>query len=71
VKGIVKWFSRDKAYGFIVPDDDENKRDIFVHANDTQDALVDGQHVEFEIEIGSKGRKARDVKVIVPTERET
>lgn len=67
MKGIVKWFSRDKAYGFIVPDDDENKKDIFVHANDIQDeghTLIDGQHVEFEVETGSKGRKASSVKVV-------
>jgi CspA family cold shock protein len=70
VRGIVKWFNKDKAYGFIVPDkNNSTNKDIFVHANDIQEdprILIDGQHVEFEIEDGAKGRKAKNVRVIIP-----
>lgn len=69
MKGIVKWFSKDTGYGFIVPDDSD-KKDIFVHAKDIEEegnTLIDGQHVEFDVETGPKGRKARNVKVVPKT----
>ena len=61
--GIVKWFSKDKAYGFICPDD--GLKDIFVHQSDLVDVqiLIDGQKVEFELERGPRGLKAKNVKV--------
>lgn len=69
--GIVKWFDKDKGFGFIVPDD--GGKDVFVHSSDIEAedenlrTLLDGQHVEFELQIGPKGRKAKKVKV-KPTE---
>ena len=65
MKGIVKWFSRDKKFGFICSDEYED--DIFVHENDIRDdikVLIDGQHVEFDLEIGPKGAKAKNTKVV-------
>ncbi len=62
--GIVKWFSKDKGYGFICQDDGG---DIFVHISDIQEEpkiLLDGQAVEFELEKGARGLKAKDVKVV-------
>ncbi len=62
--GTVKWFSDEKGYGFITPD--EGDRDFFVHhtgidasANGT---LEEGSKVEFETESGDKGPKAVNVK---------
>lgn len=66
MKGIVKWFSREKGFGFICSSD--TNKDIFVHASDVDaddHILIDGQHVEFEVEKGPKGPKAKKV-IIVP-----
>lgn len=67
MRGLVKWFSKEKGFGFIIPNDGSN--DIFVHLNDIEgDAdkvLIDGQHVEFEIEQGARGPKAKSVKVVI------
>jgi CspA family cold shock protein len=61
-KGIVKWFSNQKGYGFITP---ENGSDVFVHHSAIQGegykSLDEGQHVEFEITKGPKGEQATNV----------
>ena len=61
-KGKVKWFSNQKGYGFITP---ENGADVFVHHNaiqcDGYKPLEEGQDVEFEIEKGPKGEQATNV----------
>jgi CspA family cold shock protein len=62
VKGTVKWFSDQKGYGFITP---ENGKDVFVHHSSIQGegykSLAEGQQVEFEIEQGPKGEQATNV----------
>jgi CspA family cold shock protein len=59
----VKWFSSQRGYGFIQPDDGGN--DLFVHhseINTEGDASLDeGQKVEFEIGEGQKGPCATKV----------
>ncbi len=61
-KGVVKWFSNQKGYGFITP---ENGKDVFVHHTSIQGegyrTLEEGQQVEFEIEKGPKGEQATKV----------
>jgi len=62
VKGTVKWFSNQKGYGFITP---ENGKDVFVHHSviqgDGYKSLNEGQQVEFEITNGPKGEQATNV----------
>lgn len=61
-KGKVKWFSDQKGYGFITP---ENGNDVFVHHTNIQGegykTLAEGQEVEFQIEKGPKGEQATNV----------
>jgi cold shock protein len=61
--GTVKWFSDEKGYGFITPD--EGDADLFVHRTGLADrggALADGERVNFETEVGDKGPKAVNVE---------
>lgn len=61
-QGIITKFDDAKGYGFIL--DSESKESIFLHISDTIDDVKSGDKVEFEVEKGIKGLKARDVKVI-------
>jgi CspA family cold shock protein len=62
--GKVKWFSDDKGYGFIEPE--EGGDDVFVHHSDIQGTgfktLQEGDSVEFETEEGDQGPKATNVR---------
>lgn len=62
IRGVVKWFSADKGYGFITP---ENGPDVFVHYSAIQAngyrKLEAGERVEFEIIDGPKGKQASSV----------
>ena len=64
--GTVKWFSEQKGYGFITPDD--GARDLFVHysniAGDGFRSLAKGQQVEFGVGPGRKGEEALEVRVV-------
>ena len=64
--GTVKWFSNDKGYGFITPDDGSN--DVFVHFSsiegDGYRSLEEGAKVEYETVAGPKGPAATGVKQV-------
>ena len=64
--GTVKWFSNEKGYGFITPDDGSD--DVFVHFSKIEGAgfksLDEGAKVQFETEPGQKGLQATSVTVL-------
>lgn len=63
VVGRVKWFSDSKGYGFI--EVEGRAKDVFVHysdiAGDGFKTLEEGANVEFEIEAGDNGDRAKSV----------
>jgi cold shock protein len=62
--GTVKWFSDEKGFGFITPDD--GQKDLFVHytgiESDGYKSLAEGSKVTYEPEDGPKGPKAVNVR---------
>ena len=64
--GTVKKFVDDRGFGFITPD--EGDGEVFFHQSEIAmegvRALEEGQRVEFEVEEGEKGLRAKQVKVI-------
>jgi CspA family cold shock protein len=64
--GTVKWFSSEKGFGFITPDD--GSADVFVHfsaiAGEGYRNLEEAQKVEYDLGQGQKGPQASNVRPI-------
>lgn len=62
MQGRVKWFSKEKGYGFL---EREDGGDVFVHFSAIQTegfkSLNEGDRVEFEIVQGPRGPQAANV----------
>jgi cold shock protein len=62
--GTVKWFSDQKGFGFITPDEGTN--DLFVHQSgivgDGYKSLREGAKVSYDSESGDKGPRAVNVQ---------
>ena len=61
-RGVVKWFTDAKGYGFLVHHTGE---DVFVHYSVIESegfrTLKDGEEVEYELRAGDKGLNAARV----------
>ena len=64
--GTVKWFSDEKGFGFITPED--GSTDLFVHQSainaDGFRTLAEGAKVSFETEAGPNGPRAVNVQAL-------
>ena len=65
-QGKVKWFSDQKGFGFITPDD--GSPDVFVHHSAIQGSgfksLAENNVVTFKVEKGQKGPRATNVSKV-------
>ncbi|MBS5115061.1 MAG: cold-shock protein [Erysipelotrichaceae bacterium] len=64
--GKVKWFNKEKGYGFIILDD--SNKEIFVHFSAIQvsgfKTLEEGQQVSLEIVESDRGLQAANVQIL-------
>ncbi|HZX10014.1 MAG: cold shock domain-containing protein [Candidatus Aminicenantes bacterium] len=69
-KGIVKWFSDERGYGFI--EQEGKDKDIFVHYSSITmpgfKTLTEGEEVSFDIEENERGLVAKNVTKVLPKE---
>ena len=63
--GIVKWFNKEKGFGFITVD---NGEDVFAHFSaiqtDGYKSLEEGQKVSFNIVKGARGPQAENITIL-------
>jgi len=62
-RGIIRWYNKEKGFGFIIPDD--GGKDVYVQSANIQTPdhdLTDFQRVEYETTLGRKGPEAIRVR---------
>lgn len=64
--GTIKWFSDEKGFGFITPDD--GSKDLFVHQSAINGegfrSLEEGAKVSYDTEASDKGPRAANVTTL-------
>lgn len=60
--GTVKFFNTQKGFGFIKHDD--SAKETFVHVSGLIDEIKENDKVEFDLQNGTKGMYAVNVRVI-------
>jgi len=67
MQGTIKRVIRDRGFGFIKTSDGQ---EVFFHRSSLQqmnfDSLKEGEPVEFEVERGDKGPRAKSVRPSAP-----
>jgi cold shock protein len=63
MKGTVKMFNAARGFGFITGEDG---KDVYVHSTAVSGgaALAVGDNVEFDVEAGERGPRAKNVKKV-------
>ncbi|MFH5927008.1 cold-shock protein [Roseomonas xinghualingensis] len=65
VRGTVKWYSAEKGFGFVAPND--GSKDVFVHATALERSgvapLSEGQAVTMQVVQGKKGLEASTIRL--------
>ena len=64
-RGIIRWFNKEKGFGFIIPD--EGGKDLYVQSSNIETPdheLADFDRVEYETTLGRKGPEAIRVRII-------
>lgn len=65
MEGVVKWYNKEKGFGFIGTDD----VDYFVHRSSVEDGVLEqGDKVTFEVEDIRMGNIASNVKKVEGTD---
>ncbi|CAP18482.1 Cold shock-like protein [Candidatus Phytoplasma mali] len=64
IKGVCRWFNKDKGFGFLQKLDSDSQ-DIFFHQTDIKcegfRSLDEGEEVEFTLVQGEKGPQAIEI----------
>lgn len=63
MKGKVKMFNTARGFGFITGDDG---KDVYVHVSSIEggETLATGDAVEYDVESGERGPRAKNVKKV-------
>lgn len=63
MKGKVKMFNAERGFGFIAGDDG---KEVYVHKSSIQggESLAVGDTVEYEVEQGERGPRAKNVRKV-------